>query len=198
MPAAGKGLSVIDAALQHLAVSLNEFLSRGLGLAEDIAVVSPLTELDGTPVAGLGSKLIVFLAGIEREYAVGGASSATGSGWMVRRAAPVHLNLSVMIAASFEGKNYLEALRMISAAILYFQKNPVFDHQSHPGLDARIERLTLEIENLDRQDLNNLWGVLNAKYVPSVLYKVRMVSFDSQDIRSLEPTVHIPRANLRG
>lgn len=190
---------MIDAALQHLAVSLNEFLSRGLGLAEDIAVVSPLTELDGTPVAGLGSKLIIFLAGIEREYAAtGGSGVPVGAGWMVRRAAPVHLNLFVMVAASFDGKNYLEALRMISAAILYFQKNPVFDHQSHPDLDARIERLILEIENLNRQELNNLWSVLNAKYVPSVLYKVRMVSFDSQDIRSLEPTVQSPRANLRG
>lgn len=87
---------------------------------------------------------------------------------------------------------------MISAAILYFQKNPVFDHQSHPGLDARIQRLTLEIENLDRQALNNLWGALNGKYVPSVLYKVRMVSFDSQDVRSFEPTVQSPSTNLRG
>jgi len=190
---------MIDAAILHLAASLNEFLSRGLGLAEDVAVVSPLTELNGSPVAGLGGKLTLFLAGIEREYAAVGVSNAPpGSGWTARRAAPVHLNLLVMVAASFEAKHYAEALRMISAAILYFQKNPVFDHQSHPGLDARIQRLTLEIENLDRQALNNLWGALNGKYVPSVLYKVRMVSFDSQDVRSFEPTVQSPSTNLRG
>ncbi len=87
---------------------------------------------------------------------------------------------------------------MLSAAILFFQKNPVFDHQLRPDLDTRIERLTLEIENLDRQDLSNLWGSLNAKYVPSVFYKVRMVSFASQDIRSLEPTVQRPQVRLGG
>jgi hypothetical protein len=36
--------------------------------------------------------------------------------------------------------------------------------------------------NLSFQEQNNLWGSMGAKYVPSVLYKVRMVTIDEGSI----------------
>ena len=93
-----------------------------------------------------------------------------------------------MVAACFNGGNYPEALKLISHAVSYFQRQPYFDHQNSPDLDKRISKLALDIENLNVQDLSSLWGVLSGKYLPSVLYKVRMVSFDSGDVMNkLEP-----------
>lgn len=189
---------MIHAALSHLSERLNEFLSRGTGVAENIALVSQLFEQDGSPTPGAANKLVLFLANIEKEFAAGSTAPAhSGSAWKVRRPPPVHLNLYVMLAANSGGTNYPEALKMISAAIMFFQKNPVFDHQTSPGLDPRIEKLLLDIENLGRQDLANIWGVLGGKYLPSVLYKVRMVTFDGQDIQALEPTINRPETKVR-
>ena len=42
----------------------------------------------------------------------------------------------------------------------------------------------MEIENLNMQDLSSLWGMLSGKYQPSILYKVRMVAFESGDVLS--------------
>lgn len=189
---------MIHAALSHLAERLNEFLARGLGLAEDIVVVSHLAEQDGSVVPSVANKLVLFLANIEKECATGLSPAAQlGNSRSVRRPQPVHLNLYVMLAANFGGSNYPEALKMISAAILFFQKNPVFDHHSSPGLRRDIEKLILDIENMGRQDMANLWGVLGGKYLPSVLYKVRMVSFDSQDIQAMEPTISRPEIRVQ-
>ena len=88
-----------------------------------------------------------------------------------------------MFASCFSGKNYPEALKFISNTISFFQKNPVFDHQNTPELDEKIEKLTLAIENISLNDLSSLWGVLCGKYMPSVLYKVRMLTFDAVDIK---------------
>ena len=188
---------MIHAALYHLAGQLNEFLTRGLGLAEDIVVASNLLDQDGSTPPGIANKLVLFLTNIEKDSTPGSSSvGQSGALWASRRHPPVHLNLYVMVAANFGGSNYPEALKMISAAILFFQKHPVFDRQSSPGLDRRIEKLILDIENLGRQEQANLWGILSGKYLPSVLYKVRMVTFDSQDIQALEPTVHRPELGV--
>ncbi|MBS1189259.1 MAG: hypothetical protein H6R10_1051 [Rhodocyclaceae bacterium] len=188
---------MIHAALFHLAGQLNEFLTRGLGLAEDMVVVSNLLDPDGSVAPGVANKLVLFLTNIQKDTTPGNMPAASqGEGPSGRRYPPVHLNLYVMVAASFSGSNYPEALKMISAAILFFQKHPVFDRRSSPGLDRRIDKLTLDIENLGTQDLASLWGVLSGKYLPSVLYRVRMVTFDSQDIQALEPTVRQPESRV--
>lgn len=181
---------MIHAALSHLTSRLNEFLARGLGISEDIVVLSQLADSDGSSPPGIANKLVLLLAGIEREHAAGmGSATNAGGAWTASRPLPLHLNLHVMLAANFSGANYPEALKMISAAILFFQKNPVFDRQSSPTLDARIDKLILDIEHMGRQDLANLWGVLGGRYLPSVLYRVRMVTFDSQDIAALTPNI---------
>ncbi|MCE1244193.1 DUF4255 domain-containing protein [Oryzomicrobium sp.] len=189
---------MIHAALFHLAERLNESLSRGAGISEDLVVVSSLLEQDGTVSPSIANKLVLFLTCIEKDSSpasIGGGRP--GAEVVMRRHLPVHLNLYVMVAANFGGGNYPEALKMISAAIQFFQKNPIFDHQTSPGLDGRIDKLILDIENLNRQDMANLWGVLSGKYLPSVLYRVRMITFDSQDVRSLEPAALGVETGLR-
>lgn len=180
---------MIHAALSHLAGQLNQYLAHGRGLAEDVVVVSNLTDADGSAAPNVANKLVLFLTNIARDTTPATMPPAAAAGGASRHYPPVHLNLYVMVAANFGGNNYPEALKMISAAILFFQKHPVFDRQSSPELDRRIDKLVLDIENLGTQDLSSLWGVLGGKYLPSVLYKVRMVTFDSQDIQAILPLV---------
>lgn len=187
---------MIHAAVSHLTHQLNQFLKRTFDLGEDVVLLSGLTEQDGTPAPNTSNKLVVFLVNVEKETTPARAGGGGGVLGAVASYPPIYLNLYVMIAASFSGGNYAEALKFLSNAVSFFQRQPVFDHQSTPELDRRISRLALDIENLNFQDLSSLWGALSGRYQPSILYKVRMVCFDAGDvltrpspIRGTEPSV---------
>lgn len=182
---------MIDSALTQVAAQLNEFLGRHANVTYDIVRVSNLVDQGDKGVPDTDNKLLLFLVNVEREaYSF---KSAAGRGGMGSRFAesnpPLHLNLSVMAAANFSGRHYPDALKFLSNTISFFQRHPVFDHANAPDLDNRIERLVLEIENLDTNDLSNLWGILGGKYVPSILYKMRMVTFDAHDVIAQSPPI---------
>jgi Pvc16 N-terminal domain len=115
----------------------------------------------------IDNKLVLFVTNIQRDTlpqnGLNGRAPAAG---VVETRPPLHLNLYVMIAACFGGANYGEGLKRLSAAVAFFQANPVFDAQRSPELDRRISRLVLDIENLDSQTISHLWGVLGGTYLP--------------------------------
>lgn len=185
---------MIAAAVSGIATQLNHSLRRTFKVGEDLVVVSNLTEPDGNLVAQVPNKLALFLVNIEKDtlpYRPSALSHA-GLGRTGISQAPVHLNLMLMFAATFSGSNYPEALKFISHTIGFFQSRPVFEHQNTPELDPRIDKLMLDIENLSISDLSNLWGVLGGKYMPSVLYRMRMVTIDSGQLSGQAPYVAQP------
>ncbi len=175
---------MIDAAIGQIANQLNLALRRSFRATEDLVVVSHLQEQDGSVATQAVNKLALFLVNIERETVPfqPQARSAPAGGRLAVTAVPVHLNLMLMCAANFAGATYPEALKLISAAIGFFQSRPVLDHQNTPDLDPRIDRLVLEIENLNVADLSNLWGILSGKYLPSILYRVRLLTIDADQL----------------
>lgn len=175
---------MIYAAVSHIANQLNQFLKRSFDLSEDVVVVSNILEQDGTLASNVGNKLVVFLVNVEKDTTPLRQGNASGFVGSAASYPPLFLNLYVMVAGNFNCSNYPEALKFLSNAVSFFQRQPLFDHQSTPDMDRRISKLAMDIENLNLQDLSSLWGVLSGKYLPSVLYKVRMVSFDSGDITS--------------
>jgi hypothetical protein len=190
---------VIQAALSHLANQLNAYLKRTNNLTEDIVVVSSLVESDGSAAPHTNNKIILLLTNIEKDT-VPQSNAARGTGFDGRAlisSRPVYLNLYVMLAANFNGTNYAEALKFISKAIAFFQMQPVFDRHSTPDLDSRIDKLVLDIENLNIQDLSNLWGLLGGKYLPSVYYRVRMVAINPDNVLSQVPLASRPQSNVR-
>lgn len=191
--------AVIDSALGHLALQLNQMFRGRLVLSEDLVVVSNLQELDGSAVSQAAGKLVLFLAGIERDTAAYRAR-ATPTGEQRSQmavAAPLFLNLLVMCAATFSGQHYPEALRFLSDAVAFFQANPVLDHQGTPGLDARIERLVVNIENLTTAEMHSLWSIHGGRYLPSVLYRVRLVCLENGAVLRRQPLVGQPEVEAR-
>lgn len=182
---------MIDAALTVMAGQLNEHLRRRFQLSEDLAVLSNLLEQNGTLVPLVANKLVLFLAGVERDAI---AHRAPGTALGLRGATlasgePVYLNLLVMCAANFSGGNYAEALKFLSSAIAFFQTHQVLDPLDAPGLDRRLDRLVVSIENLSSAEMHSLWGIHSGRYLPSVLYRVRMVGLDSQLVLGRDPSV---------
>lgn len=194
---------MIDAAINQVAGQLNQALKRQFSVGEDLVAVCNLSEQDGSVATQAVNKVAAFLVNIEREAVAGSGGPGGGSGGgasvlrLSSQAQPVHLNLLVMFAANFGGSNYPEALKFLSSTVSFFQSRPVFNHQNAPDLDSRIDKLTLEIENLSLSDLSNLWGILSGKYMPSVLYRMRLVSIDASQINALLPRIVQPEVGAR-
>ena len=189
---------MIAKTLTQLAAQLNRFLRQNFKLDEDIVLVSNLNESDGSACTHINNKLALFLVGIEKEAAIRNKPSLLDTGFSrsANSAPPLYLNLYVMLAANFNGANYSDALTLLSASISFFQRNPVFSRQSLPELDPAIAQLTLDLENLSIQDASNLWGMLSGKYLPSALYKVRMLSFDGSDIYAQSSLLSKPISDI--
>jgi hypothetical protein len=171
---------------------------RTFGLNEDVVVVSNILEQDGTIATHVNNKIVVSLVNIEKESVplnnVGHAPATA-----MRRTVsnpPIYVNLYLMFASYFSGNNYQEGLKFISNTIHYLQGQSVFDQHNSPELDANINKLVMDIHNLDITDLSNLWGVLSGKYLPSVLYKVRMVTVDAGAVKDQIPSVTKPAATI--
>jgi hypothetical protein len=106
---------------------------------------------------------------------------------------PIHLNAYVLFVARF--RDYKQSLRYISLILRFFLSHRLLDHENTPALSDRIEKLTMELVTLPFSEQNHLWGILRTAYLPSLLYKVRMVVFQDDDAAvvplAIEPTVRL-------
>ncbi len=181
---------MIDAAISHVSGELNQFLKRSFELDEDVVVVSNILEQDGSVASHVNNKIVVSLVNIQKDTVPFRQQnlSSVGSTRSVVSSQPVFFNLYLMFASYFGGNNYHEGLKFISSTINYFQSQPVFDRSNSPGLADNIDKLILDIENLNMSDLSGVWGMLSGKYLPSILYKVRMVTYDSGAVIKQTPS----------
>ncbi len=165
---------MLDHTLSFLLAQVNDHLGTRYPSKEPHAVLSGLSTLEGTAPPEIVNRVVMSLINIEREGAAGstGVPVRTESGAFVRTSQALNLNLYVLVSASFG--DYVEALKLLSAVLGYFQGKPVFNAQSAAAFPKGLDRLTMEIVNLDIQQLNNVWGNFGGKYLPSVLYKARM------------------------
>jgi hypothetical protein len=114
-------------------------------------------------------------------------------GRVVSQSPPQHFNAYVMIASRFS--DYETSLKYLSAALACFQARRSFLREDFPALDPRIDQLVLELHNLSLEQLNHLWGFLGGKYVPSVVYKLRLVEI--QDADAADAGLPIERIGLQ-
>ena len=112
---------------------------------------------------------------------------------------PVPLNLYLLISANFKpsasGDAYEKSLRCLSAVIEFFQGKKVFtsantvynrDHIAYKALEQF--RFNLELYSPTFDELNNIWGTLGGKQLPSVIYKVQLIEIE-RDIKLAETDV---------
>jgi len=99
----------------------------------------------------------------------------------------LRLNLFILFTAHFG--DYKTSLQFIGGLIRFFQKKAVFTPDNSPTMADGIERLVAELHPLNFEQQNNLWGALGAKYLPSVLYKVRAISIQEGQFRDQQAPI---------
>jgi len=175
---------MIYEALSCLTDEINEYFRNKLRISEDKVVLSGLISQDGTVAIQGENKVAITLVNVEKENS-GGASGSS----FVSKSGATHVNLYVLFSAYFSSGNYPEALRFLSFIIAYFQYKNVFTPSNTPRLDKGIDKLVFEMASITPEQLNNVWGSLGAKYMPSVIYKMRMLTFDESIIKEYRPAV---------
>jgi Pvc16 N-terminal domain len=184
-------MSDIRRTLELVRQRLNEFIRAEEPRGEEWVVLSNLVDPEGHAAEHARNKLVMFLAGIQKETMVSTYTAAVQAGPSQYSivAPPLYVNLYVLVMANFYDANYAEGLGMISQAIRFFQQNPSFTQDSLPGLPEDMDRLTWDMTNLDPLNLSYLMGLAGVKYLPSVYYKVRLLPFHSHAPQRQEPAV---------
>ena len=164
---------MINTTLTLLAEKLNAHLKSTFQLEEDKAIASNLIHTDGSIPSEISNKVVICLANIEQESSLSNLGFANNKPLDIKHIS-LNLNLNVLIVANFT--NYHESLKYISTTIVYFQTNPVILNQTNPELTDTIDKLTIEMMKADANTTSQIWHAMGAKYSPSVIYKIRLLS----------------------
>ena len=168
-----------------IATQLNEYLRNELNISEEMVIVSSLMDIKGNANMQIENKVCLFLQNIEEEKIAKSGGFQANAGMPP----PMYVNLYLVFAANFPDPNYMESLRYTSMIIEFFQGHSVLDRSNTPMLSSNIDKVTLDYTNLDFNELNNLWSLIGAKYIPSAVYKLRMLTFNHNMIREDVPGI---------
>jgi hypothetical protein len=165
--------------LQTLTDNLNIYFRTKLKIQEDKAELSAIVNQDGTIALQSENKVLVTLLNVERE-------PYSASGQIIGRQ-KLSLNLMVIFSCHFSNSNYSEAIRFLDLIITYFEENYTLEAQNIYDGNNKIK---IEIETYNIDKVHNIWATIGAKYLPSVVYKLRMVVVDSNSISTFTPAVN--------
>ncbi|WP_444997444.1 DUF4255 domain-containing protein [Aliikangiella sp. IMCC44359] len=184
-------MDLIGTTLDLIKNKLNQYFCNVYQSSDDWVIISNIVNQDGRLYEEAKDKVILFLANIQHETVIStyNKNVPTDNNRYVTIAPPLYINLHLLFYANYFDSNYRDSLSMISSVISFFQQNSSFTPASLPGLNADIDKLTFDMVNMDMTDLNYLLGLAGTKYLPSVLYKVRMIPFISDEMQGQTPEV---------
>lgn len=179
---------MIHQVLPAIVNEMRGYLESKFGLAEDQVVLGNIVNQDGS-LAVDGNKLVVSLINISRDGSKGSVKTIGGN-----NNPPVYINLYLMFSAVYNQNNinsqdYMEALKMISGVISFFQGRNSFDQADTPDFPADAVKVLIEMENVEFRELVNLWSLSGAKYVPSVVYRLRSLNMEEDLVTDELPPV---------
>ena len=184
---------MIHTCLSFLTNELNEYLKvrTGSPTVDRVFLTSVATEGGGVviPDKSVGVSLINIEE--DRVYKDQKSTVINSFGNVERLNPEIKLNLYVLISANFQNTSeedssddYVEGLKQLSFIISFFQAKNVFTPENSPKLaeyDPNLKKLVIELYSYSFEQLYNFWSVVGTKYLPSVLYKIRMLTFQEKE-----------------
>jgi hypothetical protein len=192
---------MIHTTLTFLTDILNEYLKVRLSDPDvnRIFLTSVATESQGIviPSSSLGLSLINIEE--DRIFKDQQTRKVNDSGETQYMNPELRLNLYILISSNFQDTvaddptdDYAEGLKQLSYIISFFQAKNVFTPENTPllsSIDPDIEKLIVELYSYSFEQLYNFWTVVGTKYLPSVLYKVRLLKFQSDEVSAIMPSI---------
>lgn len=180
---------MIDQALSFICAEVNAYLQNKLAITDGSTLIQLAniswndTESNGVNGADR-SNAYLSLVNIEEDRISKSPQNYVRSGTdIIYKNPKLFLNLYVLFSVNLSV--YAESLKRLSLIIQFFQYKNVFNPVNSPAIPNGINELVLDLITLSYQDLNNLWGIMGSKYMPSVMYKVRLVNVDENFINGI-------------
>lgn len=183
---------MIDNALKIIANEVNKYVVRKLDPDRDptstkrVATgnVTKVQEPDasGTRSEALSAPGILSLVNVEEERLAKSSNNFVRVNDKVEYKNPkIFLNLYCLFSVNHT--SYDTSLQYLSLIMQFFQYRNFINHKNTPpdnglSLDQKIDRLIFDMISMNFEQVNHLWATLGGKYLPSVLYKVRMVTIE--------------------
>lgn len=194
---------MIHSALEFLTLELNSFIRLKVGdPITNRVYLSGVTNEQGIAIPDQSLGLSLINIEEERTNKEQQSRFINSVGKVEKRNPEIQLNLYVLITANFQNKianntsdDYVEGLKQLSYAIAFFQSKNVFTPENSPalsGFDTNLSKIVVELYSYSFEQLYNFWSVVGAKYLPSVLYKVKTLRIQENAIQeSGEPIEQI-------
>lgn len=172
---------MIHEVIPAVVAELNEFLESKLDAEDNKVLIGNLIDGSGNISLREENKIICSLINIERD----------GSRQFYRPGEnpPVLINLYVIFYAYFAPNNYLEALKFISGVLAFFQSRSAFEPHDTPHLPSDADKIIFEIENIPWRELSSVMSYLGLKYAPSIIYKVRTLRIEEDNLNPDIPPI---------
>lgn len=185
-------------------MKITEFLSKLVTAVNAEIAGTPIVELaniatlnDGDEFLSSKSSIILSIVNIEEDKILKNQTLyknyIPSSDTVEKYKNPTqNLILSLLFASyNIDQSKYTEGIDKLEVVIRYFQNKRVFYWQA-PNLSENIpgsgsyDKLIFEMVSLKTDQLNQMWSYLGAKYMPSVLYQVQMISIQAEETSSDE------------
>lgn len=190
-------INMIQESLTFIVDQVNEYLSNKIG--DTPVVLNALVDQKGD-IQIANDDVACTLVSLEEER-IGKSQIAfqVVDGVSTVKNPPLKFNLYILFAAnpriSTTNTNYGEGLKVISHIITCFQGKNVFDKSNSPDFPNEVEKLIMEVYSLPIEQQNYMWSALGAKYIPSILYRVRLIVMDDNRIQANMPSTNTVSTN---
>lgn len=194
---------MIDLAMEFIRDELNkDIVSRIPMGASDRVVISNVVqqeEGDGGNLSDLkDDRMLLSLIHLEEDRIFKDQSRAaiTTEGTVRYREPDIRLNVYLIFSAHFG--HYLTGIKHLSATISFFQANNVFDTTQYPSMNPLLKRVVMDLHSFSLDQNFQFWQSLGGKFLPSVMYKMRLLVFQEEFLQSQGPPIIELRTNLDG
>lgn len=201
---------MIHIVIEFLISELNTYIVQRAGTAEipTLVVADNLVKRDGTPNNSIVDKVVLVVVNIAEDHvyhSVQRLSKDRDRPAEISRPS-TQVNLCLMFVGNHE--KYSESLKHISYVITFFQQHPAFDYVSimdmavrkgylspEQAAEGRGGRIVFKLFSPTFEQQNHIWGMLGAKFMPSVMYQVGILNITEGLVEGEIPVVTDISAN---
>jgi len=184
---------MIGTTLNFIAQTLNNDLCQRLKLnpSTNKVILSSIVDPNGTFNVKESNVLLLKLINIEPDpfandsmptHRIPGRSD-------IVETSPLYINLRLVLAVYSKPEQIQAGLDMLTIGMSYFQGKPLWNPQNTPGLPDNVDRLVFEMESLNLDQLNHLWGAIGTRYMPSAIYRMKMLTLNDHTYQEIIPPI---------
>lgn len=182
---------MIDKSLVFIKDQLNEHIKKKFELTQDKVQLSSIVKQDGKQDPELEDDSIsIMLINVQEESAMQSPTKYLNpENEEFSSVNPdMNINLGILVIVNFT--HYEESLKFLTAVMGFFQSRQMFSSENSVDFNLEgIDKIRIRFISQTQEQQNHLWGSLGAKYMPSALYKVRLLKIQENEIRERVPQI---------